>query len=136
MRVKLNHVSYANSYIVIFFFCYPEKCVDPTITRRCRQVAKVLSKSEKLLNWYSSPEGAMQPSEDFSSKTQKTSFLSKFTRGPIQPSETSSVRSGRKWLNLLRVSLILFFFIKRIHIWLVVLILIVEHHCLTSFVHS
>ena len=62
-------------------------------------MAKVLSKSEKLTNWYNSPEGAMQQSEDFSAKTQKTSFLSKFTRGPIQPSETSSVRSGRNGLK-------------------------------------
>ena len=55
--------------------------IDPMMVRRCRQVAKILSKNSKLRNWYETPEALL--ADDNRSVTSGHSKRSFFSRNPF-----------------------------------------------------
>ena len=73
--------------------------IDPMMVRRCRQVAKILSKNSKLRHWYETPEALLaDDNRSVTSAHSKRSFFSRnpFNRGKAQGDtfETGSQQSG------------------------------------------
>ncbi len=63
------------------------KVVDPIITRRCRQIAKVIARNERLFNWINSPDDlyATKDRQKNNEKTTQNSLFSKFTKPGAPP---------------------------------------------------
>ena len=58
------------------------KVVDPIITRRCRQIAKVIARNERLFNWINSPDDFYATKDRRHEKVAQNSLFSKFTNPP------------------------------------------------------
>lgn len=63
------------------------KVVDPMITRRCRQVAKVIARNERLFNWINSPDDFYATRDGNIERNQapQNSFFSKFSKPAAPP---------------------------------------------------
>lgn len=77
------------------------KVVDPIITRRCRQIAKVIARNERLFNWINSPDYLYATKDRLHEKAAPNSLFSKFTKPAAAPSEAGSYKSGSTTASML-----------------------------------